>query len=141
MKSKLMALFALLFVTATGLNAQNRQRFSPEESAKNHAEALAKSLELNDEQKQKVYNITLKFAYDRQESMSSSQDLTREQRMEQFQQMQKQQADSIKTVLTEEQQVKYDEFAKTAANRFQNRQGQRPERRGNGEFGGRNRQE
>ncbi|GAB6010546.1 hypothetical protein [Viscerimonas tarda] len=123
MKTKLLVLATALFFTVTGLVAQNRQRLSAEERTKNETEALTKALELTAEQKQQVYDITLKFAKDRSAAMTSSGDLSREQRMEAFLKIQKQQTDSIKTVLTEGQQTKYDEFLKEQQNQFQGRAG------------------
>ncbi|MDR1810900.1 MAG: hypothetical protein LBR34_10980 [Prevotella sp.] len=135
MKTKLIVLFASLFITVSGLSAQNRQRQSPEEGAKNQSEALAKNLSLSDEQKQQVYGIILKFANERRANMQASEDQSREQRMELFQKLQQQQNDSIKTVLTDEQKTKYDEFLKEMQSRMQNRQGG-PRGEGRGGFRG-----
>lgn len=123
MKTKLMMLFAVLFLTSTGLTAQNRQQATPEERAKRQVETLTKELTLNEEQQKQVYDISLKFSKQRTSQMGS--DASREKRREEFQKIQKQQDEEIKAILTEDQKKKYDEHQKEAQNRTRENRRQR----------------
>ena len=120
MKTRLIVLITALFFTVNGLVAQNRQRTTPEERSKTQTEALVKALELNDKQKQKIYDIILRSTNERQASMTSSSDMSREQRMEAFQKIQNKQTEDIKTLLTDDQKPKYDKFLKESQNRTRN---------------------
>lgn len=107
MKKLVLLLMIALFATS-GVFAQQRQqreRSTPEERAKRQTETLTKELTLTDAQKDKVYKIVLKFA---QPQAQDNANTDREKRREEFQKVQKQRNDSIKTVLTDDQKKKFD---------------------------------
>lgn len=107
MKKLVLFLMVALFTTS-GLFAQQRQRATPEERAKRQTEALVKELGLTTEQKDKVYEINLKYAQPRTNTANTD----REKRREEFQKLQKEKDDAIKAVLTDEQKVKYEKYQK-----------------------------
>ena len=123
MKTKLFIILTTLLFVVNGLTAQNRQQVSPEERANRQTEALTKRLDLNEEQKQKVYDIVLK--YSKQRSSQRDSDMSREKRMEEFQKIQQQEAEEIKAVLTEEQQKEYDKYQKESRDRRNSNRRQR----------------
>ncbi|MFV0417985.1 MAG: hypothetical protein ACK5KT_04515 [Dysgonomonas sp.] len=107
MKKLVLLLMIALFATS-GVFAQQRQqreRSTPEERAKRQTETLTKELTLTDAQKDKVYKIVLKFS---QPQTQDNANTDREKRREEFQKIQKQRNDSIKTVLTDDQKKKFD---------------------------------
>ena len=118
MKTKLFLFLAAVLLTIGNLNAQNRQQRSPEERAKNQSERLTEKLKLNDDQKQKVYDIVLKYAKERGTQMSS--DMTREQRMEEFQKTQKKESEELKEIFTDEQKKEYDKYLEEMRERRRN---------------------
>lgn len=118
---KLVLLLVVMMITTTGLLAQQRQRATPEERAKKQTEALVKELGLTDEQKEKVYDINLKYAQPNEELAK----MDREKRREAFQKIQKEKDDAIKAVLTDEQKKKYDEYQKGMQERMRENRRQR----------------
>ncbi len=119
MKKTVLFLFVTMFAVSS-LFAQQRQRATPEQRAERQTETLVKELGLDDKQKEKVYEISLKFA---QPSKSESTD--REKRREEFRKKMEERNAAIKALLTEEQQKKFEEHLKNAQNRPQGRRGAR----------------
>ena len=117
MKKLVLLLMIALFATS-GVFAQQRQqreRSTPEERAKRQTETLTKELTLTDAQKDKVYKIVLKFS---QPQTQNNANTDREKRREEFQKIQKQRNDSIKTVLTDDQKKKFDKHIEDMQNRM-----------------------
>lgn len=116
MKKIVILLFVSLFAVS-GVFAQQRpkrERFKPEELAKRQTELLVKELGLSDEQKEKIYEINLKFA---QPSEQKAEKIDREKRREEFQKRHQEKTDSIKALLTDDQKVKFDKHQKDRQNR------------------------
>ncbi|MDL2214844.1 DUF4890 domain-containing protein [Dysgonomonas sp. OttesenSCG-928-M03] len=108
MKTKLLSLLILLFVITGGLSAQRRQQASPEMRAKRQTETLAEKLSLSEEQKQKVYDLNLKYANQAESTRSND----GQDRRAQFRKQQEQKDAELKTILTDEQQKQYEDFKK-----------------------------
>lgn len=116
MKKLVLFLMISLFAVS-GISAQQRQqrqRPTAEDMAKRQTETLTKELSLTDAQKEKVYKINLKYAQPREQQNTN---VDREKRREEFQKLFKERTDSIKTVLTDEQKVKFDKHLKDMQNR------------------------
>lgn len=125
MKKLVLLLMVALFATS-GVFAQQRQRERPnsEDMAKRQTETLTKELSLTDAQKEKVYSIVLKFAKS-QPQRQQGDNTDREKRREEFQKIQKQRNDSIKTILTDDQKKKFDKHLEDMQSKMrQNRRSQ-----------------
>lgn len=95
----------VVMMITSGAMAQQRQRATPEERAKRQTETLVKELSLTQEQKDKVYEINLKYA---NTDVKNTGNADREKRMAEFQKLQGERIAAIKEVLTAEQQKKID---------------------------------
>jgi DNA gyrase/topoisomerase IV subunit A len=107
MKKKILMAVACLFLSATGVFAQQRQQRSPEEQAKMRVEHLDKLLSLNQTQKDSIYNLTLSQAQQRAALRNDGGD--RKASMEKFKQLQEIQTTKIKSWLTPDQAKLFDE--------------------------------
>jgi len=116
MKKLLLFLMVTMFTTSV-VFAQERQRerATPEERAKRQTETLTKELKLTDAQKEKILKINLKYAQPRTQQDSNT---DREKRREEFQKLQKERNDSIKTVLTDDQKKKFDKHLEDQQSRM-----------------------
>ena len=123
---KLVLLFTIVLFTMGSALAQQgqgqRERATPEERAKRQTETLTKELGLNKEQKDKIYKIVLKYSQPRKQENA---DTSREKRREEFQKIQKERNDSIKSVLTNDQKVKFDKHLKDMQERMKEGQNRR----------------
>lgn len=116
MKKIVILLFVSLFAVS-GVFAQQRakrERLKPEEIAKRQTETLAKKLELNDEQKAKLYDINLKFV---QPSDKKEEKGDRDKRREEFKKRHQDRIDSIKAILTDKQKEEFDKHQKEMQDR------------------------
>jgi hypothetical protein len=107
MKKKILMAVACLFLSATGVFAQQRQQRSPEEQAKMRVEHLDKLLSLNQTQKDSIYNLTLSQAQQRAALRNDGGD--RKASMEKFKQLQEIQTTKIKSWLTPDQAMLFAE--------------------------------
>ncbi|HCO67435.1 MAG TPA: hypothetical protein DIT04_06740 [Dysgonomonas sp.] len=119
MKAKLILLFTVLAFCVNGLNAQNRRPMNPEDMAKRQSETLTDRLKLTDEQKQKVYDVSLKYAKERSEKMNSADD--RDKRRQIMQESQQKQDEEITNLLTEDQQKEFEKYRKERESQRGNR--------------------
>lgn len=123
MRTKIFTMFAIISFMVCGLSAQNRQQSTPEERATRQTKTLTEKLKLSDEQKDKVYEITLKYA--KQRSSQSDSETSREKRMEAFQKLQKEQDKELKAIFTDDQKKGYDKHQKETQNQRNNNRRQR----------------
>jgi len=110
MKTKLILLFTVLSLSVSGIIAQDRRQMNPEDMAKRQSETLTERLKLNNEQKEKVYEISLKYSKERSAQMNS--DTDRDKRREKMQEAQKKQDEELKAIFTDEQKKEYDKYNK-----------------------------
>ncbi|MDU1892207.1 MAG: Spy/CpxP family protein refolding chaperone [Dysgonomonas sp.] len=122
MKKAALLLIVALF-TITGISAQQRQRATPEERAKKQTESMVDLLSLTAEQKEKVYQINLKYA--NEAPKPGNKDESREKRREAMMKKMEARSADIKAVLTEEQQKKFDEHQKSMQDRMRENRRQR----------------
>ena len=87
-----------------------KQKKSPEDVAKRKTEKLAAQLELSDEQKEKVYELNLSAAKDKQELNTEYKDKDDAERKEAANAVRKDYNQSLKEILTEPQMRKYYEL-------------------------------
>lgn len=126
MKTKLVVLLAILSLSISGLLAQKRQPVNPEEMAKRHSEMLIEKLKLNETQKEKVYDISLKYSKERDAQMNS--DMDREKRREVSQKLQEKQDEELGAIFTPDQKKEYEKFRKEMQEKRGNRDGNRRSR-------------
>lgn len=106
---KIVLLLTIALFAISGF-AQQRQRATPEDRAKKQTEAITKELNLSDSQKEKVYEINLKYINSTQNRLSKDSD--RQKMREEFEKQQKSKDAEIKALLNEDQQKKYDKWQK-----------------------------
>lgn len=115
---KKLLVFIMVSVFALGsVFAQQREprkRATPEDMAKRQTEMLAKELKLTDEQKEKIYEINLKYTQPRKQEGDRT---DREKRREEFRKFHQERTDSINSVLTDEQKKKFEEHQKKMQDR------------------------
>lgn len=107
------------FFTVGSVFAQQREprkRATTEEIAKRQTEVLAKELKLTDAQKKKVYEINLKYVQPRKQQ-NEKDNISIEKRREELRKVHQEKTDSINSVLTEEQKVKFEEHQKKMQDR------------------------
>lgn len=118
-KIVILFVFALIFVGNMSAQQKQQSKLTPEESAQRQTNILARNLELTDEQKDKVYNIFLKYAkpivtWDRETDLAKQKEFL-QKRMEE-------KDAEIKDVLTEEQNELYDVLRKKTEERKQKKE-------------------
>lgn len=113
---RLVVFFMISFLAITSIAAQQReprQRTTPEERAKRQTEVLAKELNLTKEQKEKIYEINLKFSQPvKKQDKPQGKEVDRQKQREDFVKLYQERTDSIKSILTEDQKTKFDEHQK-----------------------------
>lgn len=110
MKTKVILLFTILALSVSGAFAQGRPRMNPEDMAKNQSETLTERLKLSKDQKQRVYEISLKHSKERSEMMNS--DTERDKRRQKMQESQKKQDEEMKALFTDEQKKEFEKYIK-----------------------------
>lgn len=110
---KLVLLFAVVLLSSVGVIAQERQRATPEERAKRQTETLVKELGLTDDQKEKVYEINLKYA----QPVDKTARANRDTRREDLRKVSEERTVALKKVLDKDQQKKLDDLQKQTQRR------------------------
>jgi protein CpxP len=121
---KVLVIFALslgFVVTATAQQEERPER-TPEKMAARSAAHLAEKLELDDAQKQKIYEIQLQHSAERKSEMEALR--------KQMQARREAQQAEISAVLTPEQKEKWEEMHQQRKERSEAWSGRREERRG-----------
>lgn len=115
-KYKSFALLLIITAFFTSLNLFAQQDFNkktPEERAQKQSERMKKSLDLSDEQYQQIYDIFLKHITDADKIRnSSSVNEDKSGKKEELKALRKTTHSKINTVLTPEQQVKFEQLLK-----------------------------
>lgn len=117
MKKIVMVLLVSLF-TVSGVFAQQRpkkERLKPEDLAKRQTELLTKELGLTEEQKEKIYEINLKFAQPTEQEKADRAE--REKRREEFKKRHQDKTESINALLTDDQKAKFEKHQKDRQNK------------------------
>ncbi len=114
---KTFILFSLLMLVAFAAQAQRgggqgqRQRLSPEEQATAQAERMQEEFGLSDEQYEKTYEVLLSSAEARREKMEEAMAArSREGMREAFQEIQEEMDKELKSIFSEAQWAKYEEW-------------------------------
>ncbi len=121
--SKVLALSLCLMASINTASAQP-QRMTPEERAKIQTEALTKQLSLTKDQVAKVDSINLQYAKLNQEAFSKA-GSDREAMRKSMTENQEKHKGAMKSVLTDEQFKKYEEWLKEQQQRMLNNRGGR----------------
>ncbi len=109
-----------------GPGQEGRRQFSPEDFANRQTEQIGEYITFTEGQKEKVYQLNLKYSQKMQELRSgvSFMDMNDEQRAEMRKKMDAQQAEKdqeMKTILSAEQMTAYEKFREEMRNRMQRR--------------------
>ncbi|SHI67861.1 protein of unknown function [Tangfeifania diversioriginum] len=119
-------LLSIMLVSLAGIAQPRGQRnFDPEQMARRQTDMLKDTLELNEEQEQKVYELNLetgqKMSALRDEIQGSDAGAIREKMGE----IRAEQNEKMKDILTEEQWGKYEKYLENMRARWQQRRGGR----------------
>jgi Spy/CpxP family protein refolding chaperone len=119
-------LLSIMLVSLAGIAQPRGQRnFDPEQMARRQTDMLKDTLELNEEQEQKVYELNLetgqKMSALRDEIQGSDPGAIREKMGE----IRAEQNEKMKDILTEEQWEKYEKYLENMRARWQQRRGGR----------------
>ncbi len=114
----------LLAIAVTFASAQQRQRMSAEERAKNQTESMEKDLSLTADQKTKVQAINLDIAKKMDEQMQAASG-DRDAMMAKMQELNTDRNNQLKAVLTDDQFKKYTDMQAQQQNQMRQRREQR----------------
>lgn len=106
---KLIIAFVCLFAGVQLASAQEKTAKTPEERAALYTEQLTKELALDKDQQEKISSINLRTAQ-KNDALKNNQAIPPEKQKELIKKNNNLRADQIKTVLTEEQKVKFEKF-------------------------------
>lgn len=114
MKNLLSLLFATILTIGVSVAQERgpRQNRTPEEMAKNQVERLTEQLSLTKPQQDSILNYSLKVAKDQKAIFDAAGD-DRQAAFEKMRTIREESNNKIKSFLTKEQVVKYDELLKT----------------------------
>ncbi|MGN5955637.1 hypothetical protein ACP6L2_13580 [Sphingobacterium lactis] len=122
---KLILSAAILCAAVTFSNAQDRPQRegtrNPEEMAKRMVERLDQELKLSPAQKDSILKWNQASAV-KQQAIFQDEKESREAKMEKMKALRQEQQTKIKSILTDEQKVKYEEMSKRTPERGQRRQ-------------------
>jgi len=122
---KLILSAAILCAAVTFSNAQDRPQRegtrNPEEMAKRMVERLDQELKLSPAQKDSILKWNQASAV-KQQAIFQDEKESREAKMEKMKALREEQQTKIKSILTDEQKVKYEEMSKRTPERGQRRQ-------------------
>ncbi|GAA4144100.1 hypothetical protein GCM10022216_26670 [Sphingobacterium kyonggiense] len=122
---KLILSAAILCAVVTFSNAQDRPQRegtrNPEEMAKRMVERLDQELKLSPAQKDSILKWNQASAV-KQQAIFQDEKESREAKMEKMKTLRQEQQTKIKSILTDEQKVKYEEMSKRTPERGQRRQ-------------------
>lgn len=122
---KLILSAAILCAAVTFSNAQDRPQRegtrNPEEMAKRMVERLDQELKLSPAQKDSILKWNQASAV-KQQAIFQDEKESREAKMEKMKTLRQEQQTKIKSILTDEQKVKYEEMSKRTPERGQRRQ-------------------
>lgn len=122
---KLILSAAILCAVVTFSNAQDRPQRegtrNPEEMAKRMVERLDQELKLSPAQKDSILKWNQASAV-KQQAIFQDEKESREAKMEKMKALRQEQQTKIKSILTDEQKVKYEEMSKRTPERGQRRQ-------------------
>lgn len=126
MKGIVSILLGVIFLTSGCLNAQEQNRRQDQQSKKERMNEMNKQakedLGLSDEQSKEWDSIQKDFMQEK-DAIRNDEGLTQDQRREKQQELIKSKDDAIKTILTEEQYVSYQEIIKEKRKQFGDGQG------------------
>ncbi len=109
----LLLIITAFFTSSTLFAQQDFNKKTPEERAQKQSERMKKSLDLSDEQYQQIYDIFLKHITDADNIRnSSSVNEDKSGKKEELKALRKNTHSKINTVLTPEQQVKFEQLLK-----------------------------
>ena len=131
MKKFAATLTLMLGMVTCGFSQENKtavERRTPEEIAKARTEMLDKKLELNQDQKEKVYAINLEQAKNREAFRQEAKEESRE-RLRKRREAFKESDEKLNGVLTDGQKQKYNELKEKRKEQLKNKRGKRHDRR------------
>jgi hypothetical protein len=126
MKGIVSILLGVIFLTSGCLNAQEQNRRQDQQSKKERMNEMnnqaKEDLGLSDEQSKEWNNIQKDFMQEK-DAIRNDEGLTQDQRREKQQELVKNKDEAIKTILTKEQYLSYQEIIKERRNQFGDGQG------------------